>query len=75
MRRIWAWLLAFLQRRCPHSSEWVLADLCEGDHGLEQIRWCRACGAVARACCDGDRPRLRRPDPIEMVHAGSRGDR
>lgn len=67
---LWAGLLAFLQRRCPHRSEWVLADLLEGDRSantLEQVRWCRACGAIARACCDGDRPTMLRPDPVDVT--------
>jgi hypothetical protein len=73
-QRIWARLLQWLQRRCRHGGGWVLADATEGamPHGA-QVRWCRACGAIAIVCCHGDQPLLRMPEPVWMAEPDGRG--
>ena len=71
LARVAIWLLARIQQRCPHHPSWVLADFAEGQCRGTQIRWCRVCGAIAVACCDGDQPRMRAPEP-EWVTAGWR---
>lgn len=47
MNRFTRWLLALLQGRCTHPPESVVADLLEGDGGMDavQVQWCRICGA------------------------------
>lgn len=45
MRRVWAWLLTKLQDRCQHDPSHVTADIHEGEHGHQQVQWCRICGA------------------------------
>ena len=65
MVRPFRWLLHWLQRRCPHRGDWIVADILEGAHDHYQVRWCRMCGAVGLATHDPlmPRPELRRPEP------------
>lgn len=41
-------LLAFLQHRCRHESNNVMADILEGATVHEGIQWCRTCGAYRK---------------------------
>lgn len=68
--RLWAWLLAALQRRCPHPGSWVVADFLEGDVPNVSVIWCRGCGAIARGRGvdgAGDTRLLCRPHPKGML--------
>jgi hypothetical protein len=46
--RLYRFVLGWLQSRCVHPSESVVADLLEGDGGMDavQVQWCRICGAT-----------------------------
>lgn len=45
--RRWLYLsiLSWLQSRCRHPAEHVMADILEGD-GNKEVKWCWVCGAV-----------------------------
>lgn len=68
---LWATLLAFLQRRCPHRRSWIVFDLLESDGRQGTVRWCRACGAVAHRSSGF---LFRSPDPIEMRRGRGNND-
>jgi hypothetical protein len=69
--RIYRYILEKLQQQCTHPSNSVVADILEGAHPQQQIRWCRICGAyqfyyetkAARHLSDWRLPNWRTPRP------------
>jgi hypothetical protein len=67
LTRIERYALRWLQRRCPHPSNEVRADLAEADYRPLMVTWCPICGAIAlnRQEPDGSVQwrEMRRPQP------------
>ena len=56
-------LLSWLQGRCPHPDDSVVADILEGG-GTSQVRWCKICGAYKFVYPDGRENFWRIPRPL-----------